>query len=337
MEILRKYVNQLFLKKPKVSKIRNFRDFFQCEEIFLKFGVNFLNPSIISEASHKWQKIHFTALKIATFVIILLSVINFVISLLPNGSIVVAIESSAAVGIFVLMLLKIYTVMMRNRVTLMEILDKLDFHFPTDAWNQHVFMVENYLKTLRIFKKITLLIYTAISIQLISVPFCQLFYRWITSSPVEIDLIIKCYVPLDYSNPFVYAVVYIFHCWIFLLNVLALFSNELLYFGLMIILSMKFDILGQVMSEIDPREDKESAVNELKTLIKIHQELIEIAEKLQNIFSLILFVNIFGMIYLICGTAFLSIVSVIFNFMLFLTLFFCVFTTAVRHKSLLIA
>jgi len=312
MEVLRKYIKQIFSKKPKVSKIRNFRDFFQCEEIFLKFGVNFLKPSRISETSHKWQKIHFTALKIATFVIVLLSVINFVISLLPNGSIVVAIESSSAVGIFVLMLLKIYTVMMRNRVTLMEILEKLEFHFPTDAWNQHVFKVEDYLKTLRIFKKITLIIYSAIFIQLISVPFCQLFYRWITSSHIEIDLIIKCYVPFDYSNPFIYAVVYIFQCWMFLVNVLALFSNELLYFGLMIILSMEFDILGQVMSEIDPRDDQESAVKEMKTLIEIHQELFEIAEKLQNIFSLILFVNIFGMIYLICGTAFLSVVSDIF-------------------------
>ena len=77
----------------------------------------------------------------------------------------------------------------------------------------------------------------------------------------------------------------------------------------MIILNMEFDILGQVMSEIDPREDQEGAIKEMKNLIDIHQEFIGIAEKLQEIFSLILFVNIFGMIYLICGTAFLSVVS----------------------------
>ena len=98
----------------------------------------------------------------------------------------------------------------------------------------------------------------------------------------------------------------------FLVNVLALFSNEMLYFGLMIILSMEFDILGHVISEIDPRNDQEAALKEIKTFIKIHQELIEIAEQLEDIFSLILFVNIFGMIYLICGTAFLSVVSDIF-------------------------
>ena len=308
MEVLRKFIKQKLYKEPKVSTIKNFRDFFQCEEIFMKFSVNFLKSSTTSETHQKWEKLHFTAMKIVTVVVVLLSIINFVISIVDR-SIVLAIESSAAVGIFILMLLKIHTVMMKNRGTLTHILEKLEFHFPTDAWNQHVFEVENYLRTLRIFRKITIVIYSTIYIQLISVPFFQLFYRWFTSSEFDIDLIIQCYIPFDYSNPFVYSIIYIFHSWIFLVNVLALFSNEMLYFGLMIILSMEFDILGHVISEIDPRNDQEAAMKEIKTFIKIHQELIEIAEQLEDIFSLILFVNIFGMIYLICGTAFLSVVS----------------------------
>ncbi|KAL7025573.1 hypothetical protein ACKWTF_013538 [Chironomus riparius] len=306
MEALNQFIKQKLFRESQASNIQYFRDFFQCEEIFIKFGINFLKSSTTSETARKWEKHHFVAMKMATVVVVMLSIINFVISIVDQ-SIVLAIESSAAVGIFTLMLLKIHTVMIKNRGTLMEILEKLEFHFPTDAWNQHVFEVQNYLSTLKTFRKITIVIYSTIYIQLISVPFFQLFYRWITSSDFVIDLIIQCYIPFDYSNPLVYSIIYVIHAWMFLVNVLALFSNELLYFGLIIVLSMEFDILGHLISEIDPREGLECALTQMKMFIKIHQELIAIAEKLEDIFSMILFVNIFGMIYLICGTAFLSV------------------------------
>lgn len=310
MELFQKLI-ELFDNHQTQPVLINFRKFFECEKIFLKFGVSFLRSSTSSDKPRKFEKRHFIAMKVSTIIVIMLSVINFVMSVMPNGSIVVAIESSAAIGIFSLMLLKIYIIMMKDRGSLSDILEKIESHFPTDVWSQHDFKVGKYLKLLKIFTGTTVVLYVLLWIQVSIMPFCELAYGWMTSSSVKLDVIIKFYIPFDYSNPLVYSIIYIFQSWILIVNIIAFLSIDLLYFGLMLVVSMEFDILKQIISEIDPQEDQEAAVKKIKELIEIHQELIEVTEKLEDKFSLILFVNIFCMIYLICGTAFLSVVSII--------------------------
>ncbi|XP_070502892.1 odorant receptor coreceptor-like [Chironomus tepperi] len=51
---------------------------------------------------------------------------------------------------------------------------------------------------------------------------------------------------------------------------------------------MEFDMLRQIMSEIDPREDQKGAVKKMKELVEVHQELIEVTEKIENLFSFVL-------------------------------------------------
>ncbi|KAL7025575.1 hypothetical protein ACKWTF_013540 [Chironomus riparius] len=284
----------------------NFRDFFQCEKIFLRFGVSFLKAAA-SRNPRTWEEIHFFVMNIATIVVVLLSMINFIVSILPNGSLIVAIEASAAIGVFSLMLLKTYTIMLKNRGMLIEILERIELHYPIAMRNQNAFQVGKYLNLLNIFVKTTIVVYSMVWLQNSCMVFFEIFSGWMTSSSVELELIIKFYVPFDYSNPMVYTLLYIFQSWILLVNIIAFLSVDLLYFGLMIVVSMEFDILSQIMSEIDPQEDQKAAVKKMKELVEIHQELIEITEIIEDIFSFILFANIFGMIYLICGTAFLSV------------------------------
>jgi hypothetical protein len=73
---------------------------------------------------------------------------------------------------------------------------------------------------------------------------------------------------------------------------------DLLYSGLMTITSMEFDILAKKVAEAKSADD-------LKKLIKIHQELIEVTEKLEEIFSPLLLVNISTSISILCVAAFL--------------------------------
>ena len=231
--------------------------------------------------------------------------------MLPNGSLVVAIEASASFGVFSLMLLKIYIVVIKNRENLTDILERIEFHFPIHTWNQHYFKVGKYLKLLNIFIITTTVIYSMLWLQNSCMAFLEILYGWMTSRSIKIELILRIYVPFDYSNPLVFSLIYIFQSWILLVNLTGFLLVDMMYFGLMIVLSMEFDMLKEIMSEIDPRDDQQAAIKKMKELIEIHQELIEITEKLEDIFSLILFVNIFGMVYLICETAFLSIVSII--------------------------
>ena len=56
-------------------------------------------------------------------------------------------------------------------------------------------------------------------------------------------------------------------------------------------------------------EELTSLEKRLKSLVNNHQELIEISEKLEEVFSPILFINIFCVIAAMCTTCFLSVVK----------------------------
>ena len=71
---------------------------------------------------------------------------------------------------------------------------------------------------------------------------------------------------------------------------------------------MEFDILGQVISEIDMIDGEEEAIKELKKLVNVHQELIEVSEEISDIFSGLLLVNSFGSILILCSASFLAVV-----------------------------
>ena len=85
--------------------------------------------------------------------------------------------------------------------------------------------------------------------------------------------------------------------------------TDLLYSELVALTAMELQILGHKMSEIDPEDDQEKALDNLKKLVKVHEDLIEVTEKLEEIFSLILFMDLFGIIGMCTSLAFLAFVS----------------------------
>ena len=112
--------------------------------------------------------------------------------------------------------------------------------------------------------------------------------------------------------PIVYEVIFIIEVWIAIFGVCYLACSDLLYASTMQILVLELDILGQNISDISLNIREEDAIKELKKLIDIHQDLIEISENLEDIFSPILLINAFGSIVSICTACFLAVVS--FNF-----------------------
>jgi hypothetical protein len=65
------------------------------------------------------------------------------------------------------------------------------------------------------------------------------------------------------------------------------------------------------MSEIDfeDKEEEEKAAKKVKILVDIHQELLEVAELLDEIFCPILLINSFASIMSLCTACFLSVVT----------------------------
>ncbi|XP_070506810.1 putative odorant receptor 92a [Chironomus tepperi] len=81
--------------------------------------------------------------------------------------------------------------------------------------------------------------------------------------------------------------------------------TDMLFANMTQVLCMELDILGQIMSKIDPDKNEEEAIKELKKLVDIHQQLIEVSEKLQEIFSPLQLINAFGSIAALCTAIFL--------------------------------
>ncbi|KAG5667248.1 hypothetical protein PVAND_015238 [Polypedilum vanderplanki] len=75
---------------------------------------------------------------------------------------------------------------------------------------------------------------------------------------------------------------------------------------------MELNNLGQILAEIDwDDEDEEGelkAIEEIKKLAGIHQQLIEVTEELNKIFSPLMLFNVFGELVALCTSAFLLII-----------------------------
>lgn len=71
--------------------------------------------------------------------------------------------------------------------------------------------------------------------------------------------------------------------------------------------SLQFKILSQKIREINP-SDNEDALEDLKTQIKVHQELADISEKIEKIFSPSFLMNVLTTSFVICLTGFQDVV-----------------------------
>jgi len=134
-------------------------------------------------------------------------------------------------------------------------------------------------------------------------------YWKIKSVDVEWERIFALELPIDQSNLFMYPLLYIIETWVIVFAMYFVICTDLLFACLIQILAMKFYILGQKISEIEVCDGEEEAIKELKILVAIHQELIEVSEKIDEIFSPLQLCNAFGTITGLCTACFLSVVN----------------------------
>lgn len=140
-------------------------------------------------------------------------------------------------------------------------------------------------------------------------PFTHQLYAFYKSENLEWEVIFALNLGFNQIQPIIYELVYIIEVWLAIFGVCFVACSDLLYACIIQILAMEFDILGQIINEVSFDNDEDEANKELKQLINIHQELIEISENLDEIFSPILLINSFGTIASLCTACFLSVVN----------------------------
>ncbi|CAG9801763.1 unnamed protein product [Chironomus riparius] len=279
-----------------------FRDFLRCETTSKLIGFSFFTKHDIW--SNKWKKLNWFMYPIVLIVLLILEVISFIISV-KNNLMVQMIDNIFCIGLLFIILFKIYFLFYRNRANIFEVIEELDKHFPHSGVDQLTFKAQKYFMDLKIVETVYYVTFTIITIQFCSMPFLHQIYARIQSIDIEWELILPVYLPFDELQPIVYYIILIIDIWLIISSLVWIACTDLLFASLMQVLIMEFDILGQLISDIDMTYEID-AIKELKKIVDIHQELIIISEKLEEIFAPLEFINAFGSITALCTAAFLA-------------------------------
>lgn len=220
----------------------------------------------------------------------------------------ITIENGLFCGMIPVLLMKIYLIFYQNQKTIQEILEKLDEHFPQSPADQLTYKAQKYLSILKTFEKANYSLYTLNFVPICIMPLAKRVYGVIMSIDIELDHPLGLVLPFDRFLSVVYELIYIIQIWIIIYAIAFVVCTDLLFGSLVQILSMEFDILGQTMSEIDFTNEEEEAIKEFEKLVDIHQQLIAVSEKLENIFSPLQIIYSFGSIVGLCSASFLAVV-----------------------------
>ncbi|KAL7031974.1 hypothetical protein ACKWTF_007188 [Chironomus riparius] len=314
MENFRKSVSKNFQNFLKFFKLRrqpvviyySFQDFFFCEKLLNVLGHTFLlNPK---HPPNRLTKINGVLNQVTNFILLVLLLISIFQSI-RGGFVYVVLENILVLGSFTTSLFKVYMVFHKNLGKIFEVIEKLNEHFPHSHADQFVYNVSSNFHVLHKMYIIYNIAYYTLIPQFCSMPFVFQIYAAYKSIDLEWETILAFNLGFNQLRPVVFELIYIVEAWFIIFSVYYILGSDLLYANMVQILSMEFEILGQMIKDIDFNNNEEKVLMDHKRLVNIHQELIEVSEKLNEIFSPLILINAFASIAGLCSTSFLSVVT----------------------------
>lgn len=210
-------------------------------------------------------------------------------------------------GFVVMSVAKAYGVVYNNREGLRDIVSRLETLFPKTMAKQlkhNVHKFNDDLKRISIFfifmntSGIWMYNLTPIFIQIYGIIFEGHFYDKKLPTPM--------WFWFDPYQPGTYEALYVLISWTGFTIAMTILATDLMFCSILTLVSMLFQILSSEIREIQSKD--EAAVKLLKGQIKMHQELIEISQKIEEIFSPSFLLNVFSSSFVICLTLFQAVV-----------------------------
>ena len=221
--------------------------------------------------------------------------------------VVASFENLAFVGGFVLTLHGTILILYVNRLKIVKIIDVLEMHFPHHILDQYNFVTKMHLQVLK--RHSYAIIY---SIGLMAIIFCLTpivvqIYGVVSGNEQNLTTIVHLSFPFDQTQHGFYEIIYFYQAFITFIGSSFIIFNDMLFCSLLALTTMEFDIIADMISEINM--ERENAGKELKELIDIHQQLLEIVKMINEIFSPLFLINVFGVTIIACFSAFLCVVK----------------------------
>lgn len=301
-----KHFKLKFFKTRVVPLEIAFENFFPFENLCSSLGYPFLSDKNVRFL--KWKKFHSILYEVSTIALLFAIIISAWILLnepITDESINVIIENVLFMGMIIAAMTKIIIIFHIKRRALFNIIGKLRCQFPQATSR---FQTRDHLKILNFFARVYATYVTVGVIQFCSMPIIHQIYGIMTLNPIEWEPIIAIHLPLYQSRFAAYAINYAFQAWFLVVSVIFIFCTDFTFVNLIHILCLNFHELGQMIRELSCTDV--DSLEKLKNLIKKHQQLIEISDEIEEVFSFVLFINVFASIIALCTGAFLTIVSI---------------------------
>ncbi|KAG5670218.1 hypothetical protein PVAND_000496 [Polypedilum vanderplanki] len=281
-------------------------DFFPSEKLFGLFGYPLLNQrNDVAEQKVQNRKRNFFGVSVIILMVItILLAVNFVVIILQRGNLLEAAECCAFISSFIFNLLKALFLCYWKRDTIKKIIDRLDQNFPHSSREQLKFGIHKYLRVLKNFFRICTANYVLVWFNYATLSLTTFCLRLFGFESIKVILLLPTYTPLSLNHSWLYSIFFFTQDWTFLILVLICAATDLVFCGLVCLTAMEFDVLAQKVSQLGSTDD-ENAENSLCKIIDGYNELIDIANQLEEIFSPILLVNVFASIILLCVCVFL--------------------------------
>lgn len=221
------------------------------------------------------------------------------VSILKNFDDILVLTRIMPLLVLILLVMAKSLMILYRRNSLMEIVKTSERLFLTNAENQAKLKVRNHLNSLqRIERGINRLGVSVLALFLI-VNVIQM----ISTGNIIQKLPVELWFPFDAYDPKFHFCVFFWLSWISLLSFYTLLGADMFCYAMISLISIQYEHLCKRLDDLN-QIPKEKLGSELKDLVKLHNELIKVAETLESIFSFPIFVNFFGGSLLICYMGF---------------------------------
>ena len=273
-----------------MPKLIRFSDFFQSDKLFGLIGHQFTASKIL-KLKNKFLYQSYRLFKIlAIFIAISFMMNSYVLS----NELIDVVESFACGVIMCMTLIRVLYVIHYKRDKIKNVIQKLERHFPLTVHEQKLYGCSGYLGIVKSMCSTTVVLNATLWMHNSLLPFTLQLFALINGESREWEGILKLYYPFDKMEPLAFWTTWIFETWLIFILLFLLGTTDFIFGELSAVVSMELRIVGKQIESIDSGND--DAADELKRLVDIHQELLDIVAEIGKIFSPILFINLLSMV-----------------------------------------
>lgn len=302
----------LFVEMAKIYKAS---DFFGITNLVYKVAGWNYNLKSINLKNKFFQEVYYWFLNTLYVLIIIQSLAYLFYNIGKPEKFLDVTEMILVIGFIVMLIMKSYFVVYRNRKILTEMIDDLDEVIPKEQHVQEKFRIEGYYKKIRVVSIASNITYSSLLIVFNVMPILEKITGLIFGTYVKWELPFKFYFPFDATQDYIYPIMYIYETWLCGKCAVEVLGSDLLFCNITSLITMRLEMLRDEIVQIDV-EDQEKSLESLKDFVKVHQHLKIIVDKLEKLYSFSLLGDLLASTIITCLAAFNAFVK------LFLLFFF---------------